>query len=378
MSDLSTWERQPSKSRAAWVLRVLEGCHAGASREMSGDFPLLVGSADDCDIILSDPGVARHHVLISGSGERMVARALDATFHLGPQAVAPGDTVNLVSPSRLHMGAAAVAVGEAGAEEWRDVLTPITPPAPRRDTRFMPALVGLAVLSLISVALFAGAARESRKSPTPLAEVQTLISRFGVLDAHTGMQSGVLTLSGTVADSGTRERLARLAREQSLPLKLDLRTGDDIAADVREVLRSHGLAAKTEYVGRGDVRISGYFIDENKLRAAVTSRAMLDVEGVRRVIPRNLSESGAPAPDSPASPSIIRQVAPVFVSLVHGNEPHVLTDDGRKFRVGDALPDGRQLVAIGDRAWTINSAGVVEQVVVSPVKRSRGVDQPAS
>src|SRR5690606_18193945 len=82
-----------------------------------------------------------------------------------------------------------------------------------------------------------------------------------------------------------------LVEAEGIEARIDLRTGEDIAADVREVLRSQGLSARTRYLGNGDVEVSGSFEDEQALRAASLSRAMRDVKGVNRVLPQNFAAS---------------------------------------------------------------------------------------
>ena len=40
------------------VLRIVDGLHAGASRVLADEEMILVGSGDDCDIVLADDAVA--------------------------------------------------------------------------------------------------------------------------------------------------------------------------------------------------------------------------------------------------------------------------------------------------------------------------------
>src|SRR3546814_13433714 len=64
------------------VLRILEGLHAGASRDLAEQEMILVGSGDDCDIVLDDQGVARHHALINLVGRMASQRGLGAPLRL--------------------------------------------------------------------------------------------------------------------------------------------------------------------------------------------------------------------------------------------------------------------------------------------------------
>src|SRR3546814_3665097 len=64
------------------VLRILAGLHAGASRDLAEQEMILVGSGDDCDIVLADQGVARHHALINLVGGMSSLRALHAPLRV--------------------------------------------------------------------------------------------------------------------------------------------------------------------------------------------------------------------------------------------------------------------------------------------------------
>ncbi|WP_288192560.1 hypothetical protein, partial [uncultured Phyllobacterium sp.] len=92
--------------------------------------------------------------------------------------------------------------------------------------------------------------------------------------------------------------------------RLELRTGDDIAGDVREVLRSQGLTTQTRYLGDGDVEVSGHFADPSLFSRAIASRAMQDVAGVRRVIKRDLDASPVAAGPAVAAPEEPKKTLP--------------------------------------------------------------------
>ena len=61
----------------AAVLRIVAGLHSCASRPLSRREMVLVGSGDDCDVVLADAGVAAHHALVNVVDGRFHLRALD-------------------------------------------------------------------------------------------------------------------------------------------------------------------------------------------------------------------------------------------------------------------------------------------------------------
>ena len=357
------------------VLRIVSGLHTGGNRPLSAQETVLIGSSGDCDIVLSDPGVAPRHAFLTRMGGTVSLRALDAPLLIDGQNLNPGDPAELTAMQRVDLGSASFAVGSADDLGWATMLPNLgeVAKAPKSAMRHLPLIAGLAALSLVSVAIAAAVMPGFEKEPTPTEVVQPLIKEFQIAGGRlVENEDGSLVLSGTVKDASVREMIRKRLATDQVDARLDLRTGDDIAADVREVLRSQGLSTQTKYLGNGDVEVIGRFADENVFKRAVASRAMQDVNGVRRVIPRNLSEEThvagptVAAPEAPSKPAVTEPTR--IVQIVRGPNPHVIDIDGVEYAVGDVMPDGRSLIAIGDKAWALNKlTGLTEQLKAQPL-----------
>lgn len=361
----------------ASVLRILSGLHAGASRILAEQEMILVGSGDDCDIVLADHGVARHHALINLTGGMSSLRALDAPLRVDGQPLHPGDPVELRGLQRIQLGDAAIAFGDEADPRWAVLLPDGAPlpgsarPGSGTGMRKLPLIAALAVLSLASLAIFAAVMPQHEKPVDPRAQLKALIGEYriggGMLRER---EDGTLVLSGTVRDTGVRDDIeARVEQIRQLGVEaaLDLRSGDKIAADVSEVLRTQGLNAKTRYLGNGVVEVSGRFEDIDALGTAAQSRAMNDVPGVTRVSVKNYvpedevartARTGAAA--TPAEPTRI-------VKVVRGEHPHLVAVDGTQYPVGVNVPGLGQLVLIGEHAQVIGADGMTHKVVPRPV-----------
>lgn len=357
------------------VLRIVSGLHIGASRPLSAQETVLIGSSGDCDIVLSDPGVAPRHAFLTRMGGTVSLRALDAPLRIDGQTLEPGDPAELSAMQRVDLGGASIAVGASDDPGWATMLPNLGDPAKpaKSSMRHLPLIAGLAALSLVSVAIAAAVMPGFEKQPTPKEVVQPLIKEFSIAGGRLiENEDGSLVLSGTVKDAAVREMIRKRLATDEIDARLDLRTGDDIAADVREVLRSQGLSTQTRYLGNGDVEVTGRFENEDAFKRAVASRAMQDVNGVRRVIPRNLADEGHVAGPTVAAPEVSKapvSTAPTrIVQIVRGANPHVIDIDGNEYAVGDVMPDGRSLIAIGDKAWALNKlTGVTDQLRPQPL-----------
>lgn len=361
---------------AGYTLRILSGLHIGASRSLAEKEMILVGSGEDCDIVLSDPGVAPHHALIGLLGGTFSVRALDAPLRAGGQPLHPGDPAELKVLQRIELGQAALAVGALDDPNWSSLLPSYdgsarTAPAPKAYMRKLPAVAAFAVLSLMSVAILAAVVPKHEAKPQPQESLAELIPEFGIVDGKVTIDdNGIAVLSGTVKDAATRDGIQRRLRDQNVSASLDLRTGEDIANDVGEVLRSKGFTTRTRWLGKGDVEVSGNFEDGGALESAVKSRAMIEVAGVRRIIPRNyqpIDPFQAVVQKTAEQVEAERLAGVAIVSVVRGKEPHVLGSDGTKFAIGAKLPDGSTLIGIGpEYATALDKTGQLQRVKLAP------------
>ena len=354
------------------VLRVVSGLHSGAERELAGGEMILVGSGEDCDMVLADAGVASHHALLSFLDGRFSLRALDAPLHVGTAMIHPGDPVELDRVQRVGIGEAAIAFGAADDAGWeRLVPGGLGPrPAPERVarpyTRRLPAIAAIAALSLASLAIFAAVMPQKEEAPDGRDQLQRLIPEYGIDDGQASLDpNGRLVLTGTVADTATRERIARRIADDQIDARLELRTGDDIAGDVAEILRGQGITARTRYLGNGDVEVTGSFEDEAALRAASFSRAMREVKGVARVIPVDVSGSAVARRQAPAAPP--KPVRIRVASIVRGDNPHLVSGKGDRYEVGAELPGIGTLVSITEgAAHALRPDGTLERLRPEP------------
>lgn len=372
--DIDATNQQPATGN---VLRIVSGLHAGAARSLEEQEMILVGSGDDCDIVLADAGVASHHALISLLNGRFSLRALDAPVHVGTSMVHPGDPVELASVQRVGLGDAALAFGREDDPSWEVVMPGIAAarPSPARVAtpylRRLPAIAAVAALSLASLAIFVAVMPDPPPPPDPSADLKALIPQYAIEDGRAEVNTGGdLVLTGTVRDSATRERIARDIATKGIPAKLELRTGDDIAGDVSEVLRSRSMALRTRYLGDGDVEVSGSF-DEDALLAIVQSRAMADVTGLNRVIPLNTTPSSDVAETGEAAPAEPPRIR--VAGIVRGTDPHVVAEGGEKYPVGSDLPGLGTLISIDpDSAHVLAADGSLQRLRIDPRKPADG------
>lgn len=357
-----------TQSKAHNVLRIVDGLHAGASRVLADEEMILVGSGEDCDIVLADDAVAAHHALVSLVGGRFLVRALDAPVKVGAQDIHPGDPVELSVVQQVRIGEAVIAFGREDDPAWDEFVTVFAPndeEAVARPgfVRKLPLIAGIAALSLASLAIFAAVLPAPDHGPDQRERLSALLDEHRVANAQiTDGTGGRPTVTGAVDDGATLERLRNQVRAEHIDANLQIRTGEHIASDVSEMFRGQSIPVQARYVGNGDVEVIGEFKDDAQIRQIASSRAVSDIPGVQRIVPR-MPTGAVPGaqleqPQAPPEAHIVR--------IVRGDDPHLLSSDGRRFVVGEKIPGKGDLVAIGEFAHVIGPDGATIKIIPGP------------
>ncbi|MFZ7095282.1 FHA domain-containing protein [Luteimonas dalianensis] len=364
MNDAMSNVDEPEQRR---LLRIVSGLHAGASRELAEREMILVGSGDDCDIVLADAGVATRHALISVVDGQFQLRALDAPLQLEGRLLHPGDPVEMDRLQRVGLGEAALAFGLQDDPAWLALAPDGDQPAASRArrlieplTRRLPLFAAVAVLGLASLAIIVAVVPEAESRIDPEARLLEIARQYGVSERKIERDvSNQPVLVGMVNDAATRRQIQQQIEEEALPVSLALSIGEDMAINVGELLRSGGFPAKTRYLGRGEVEATGYFEDMQAFEAYVRTPAVLDT-GVRLIRPINLAEEveEAEAPELEA----VR-----IVAHHRGDDPHLVDEDGKQYRAGEFIPGEGTLSALGRVAMVATEDGTIKTVEVRPV-----------
>lgn len=352
------------------VLRIVDGLHAGASRVLADEEMILIGSGDDCDIVLADDGVANHHALVTLVGGRFMVRALDAPLQVNGEAILPGDPVELSAVQQVVLGEASIAFGRENDPDWDNFVTVFAPDddnaRPRAGlVRRLPLIAGVAALSLASLAIFAAVLPTAEPQADPRERLTTLMDEYNISDFQIkDGRNGVPLVTGTVDTQRDLQRVRDQLDAEDIHATLDMRTGEDIASDVGEMFRGQGVPVQARYVGNGDVEVIGEFADLKEIEDMVRSRAVRDIAGVARIVPRT------PAGLVPAADAATVAAAPPaahIVSIVRGDDPHLLDSEGVRYVAGDDVPGKGTLISIGEFAHVLAPDGMLTKVIPGPV-----------
>jgi len=93
-----------------WRLKVLSGPHLGAEVLLTGK-QYLIGSDEDCDIVLSDASVYQRHVRLEKSSGEWTITVLEGAVLVGDEPLSPGSTGRLEAGKTFALGTTHIGMG---------------------------------------------------------------------------------------------------------------------------------------------------------------------------------------------------------------------------------------------------------------------------
>jgi type III secretion protein D len=379
--------------------RVLSGLHRGALVEIPSDRWFLLGSADDCDIVLHDGGVSNHHCLIaltsSGFSLRVLAGAVvvdgrlvtmgqafsfndftlcqiealtfsigqskeEAWAELGMKVDCQVDSTYIASQSELSqdLGSDAVGAGFSGvaAEGGISKLSAFTSFLSGNVMGKFRASVVVAGTCVAVVFAWWAISYASTLQADPLT-IETLVADLGLKEVSVEQNlNGQLEIKGVIPAESQRVRLVGELAQRGVHPKINIVTGEHLARSAEDAFRQSGLDARARYVGHGKLEILGVAPTANAQEVA--AQILQSIKGVKDLA---FSESSSRADESSkqlghskvvtgggASKSDSKRVA----AIVGGSEPFIVTADGGRYGLGAILGDGSIVEHIEDDVVT--------------------------
>jgi type III secretion system YscD/HrpQ family protein len=322
----------PTPPRA--TLTVDSGLHCGATLELTSE-AYLVGSADDCDIVLRDAPVAPHHCRIVRDWSGLSVRDVRT------------DTSGAVAPKDVsyHEGAIGAEYDVGGVLFTLRQMPPGRSPGEPGNGPTRPAAlvllcaVSVAVLLSVLTLTLTRVGRADEHSPVAIDERivagNRALATHGFTSARfrRGAQGG-LEVTGLVADLAQKQSLTRLlGHESSGGPRVNVQVASEILEQARRAIADERLQVDLR---EGRLRIAGTtsaLAVKERIRALTADlQSTVPVEDHTQYVDRDLESPGP---------------LPVRLSgVMLGNPSYFLTDSGDRYFVGGVLPDGAEVVAI--------------------------------
>jgi|GEM_PF-2784868 len=307
---------EPPEHRA---LRVLTGPHRGAEMEMSvGEY--LVGSGDECDILLTDPGVAPRHLKLEVREDGCFVTPLEEAVHIDGRLVdaagSPLELRQVVSAGTTHFGLA------IQGEEWSDYVLPLLEQGPKpvaeasldedegpspeplagrtegpAEKRRAPpkkakrrswAWAAIPAVLLVVLLAWGGSQvhrkrRDARPRLDRTLQAEKILSELGMdsLSART-LPGGKLVLEGYLESDREKALLAGRLEEEGLRVPLRVWTEEQLLRLARQVVKAYEADLTLDMTAPGVLRLQGV-VEDHTLLSRLLSNLASDVPGIAHV-----------------------------------------------------------------------------------------------
>ena len=111
-----------SVDSAGMLFRVIAGVQRGAEMALQPGI-YLIGSGDDCDIVLADDLVAKAHFAIEAAENELTFTARDGAVAVGERLLQPGEEMISAAPVAISIGQTGLGVGAPGTD-WSELQIP--------------------------------------------------------------------------------------------------------------------------------------------------------------------------------------------------------------------------------------------------------------
>jgi type III secretion protein D len=346
------------------VLRVTAGLHHGAQIRLRQSSLLLLGCADDCDVILIDSGVAPRHAAVTLNEGGIAVRALERSLSLDERDVAPGESLTWPDGATLKLGTASVVLGsepevlsettESATLERAQQVSSARHSSTRKRafTKIVAACAVVGVGAVFATAL-APLSTVEPANDIPDQKIAGLLTRLGLeKQIHWSSEQGVLSLTGITRDEASYAALVRELTTLGLRPHLQVTSRERAASNVKEVFRVNGLDVDAQFAESDVVLVRGLSASKQEIDRIV-KHALKDVPGLKEIRIADGSETTMLAEASMP----IDRVAKRVVSIVNGSPAYVVTADGSRYFLGALLPQGQRVVAIDGSSVTLEREG---------------------
>lgn len=346
-----------SSPRVQLRLRVFSGVHAGAEFRLPERGILMIGQADDCDLILGDADIRDHHCVLTVVGDQVLLRALSGEVEAQDRRVAEGENITLEHFAMVRLGKVQFAVGPHWSERWLSLGEAIDQGASTtaqkqlvNRRRGVLAIAGL--LLAFSILVLVGSWKVShpsyarpRSAEDQLKVTQGILHQMSLMHVVAHVDNGNrLVVHGVVGNAAQLPELRQKLSEAGLTTELSVRDWPSVAKQVRDIFGMHGYTVETQLLDQGLIEVDGHFGDtDNAERVKKDVLGSADMQSLNSDVRLNLALRNFDE-RKPEAPKLDQ--GKLILHVTNGENSYVVTRDQSRYYPGSALPQGGVLVGV--------------------------------
>jgi len=348
-----------SSPRVQMRLRVFSGVHAGAEFRMPERGILMIGHADDCDLILGDADIREHHCVLTVVGDQVLLRALEGDVETHEGRIAAGENITLEHFAMARLGDVQFAVGSHWSERWQSLVDAVdhggsTMTDKQLTGRRRGVLAVASLLLAFAVLVLFGSWKVNHPAPIHLRSASEQLEQTRGILRQMSLQhvsanvddSDRLVVRGVVGNAKQLPELKQKLSAAGLITELTVRDWPSIAKQVTDIFGMHGYTVETQLLDQGLIEVDGHFGDpDNAERVKKDVLGSADMQNLNSNVGLNLAlrNYDEHKPEAPKldQGKLIRHVN-------GGADSYVITHDESRYYPGSMLPQGGTFVGVTD------------------------------
>ena len=338
-------------------LRVFSGVHAGAEFRLPERGILMIGQADDCDLILGDDDIREHHCVLTVVGDQVLLRALDGEVEAQERHVANGENVALDHFAMVRLGKVQFAVGPHWSERWSSLDDALDQGAAAVAEKQLASrrrgVLAIAGLLLAFAALvLVGSWKVShpslvhpRSASEQLDATRAILRQMSLQHVVANVDgSDRLVVRGVVGNAAQLPQLKQKLSQAGLTTELEVRDWPSVAKQVTDIFGMHGYTVETKLLDQGLIEVDGHFGDTDSAeRVKKDVLGSADMQNLNSDVGLNLALRNYDE-RKPEAPKLDQSKLIEHVSS--GEDSYVVTRDQSRYYPGSTLPQGGVFVGV--------------------------------
>jgi type III secretion protein D len=319
-------------------------------------------------MVLRDARIDKERLKITTKDNKAFIESIIGRFEIEGKVVEQGKKLRLYEYEKVKVGDTVFVYTREPTASWKDILNKVKLDEKIATTSSFLHIVSqyrsniiysisiLVIMLIAVISTFAQSTNSSGKINMSSADnIHSMLIENGFESLQVKkIQSGQFTIAGFVMTFKERAQLENLIDDNNVQANLDLKVGDQLATEVRELFRVNGIEVQASVIQAGKVQVTGEASNAE------------DIERIRRVALEQIAdiksiniefEESAIENKTIGSEISYKEADKRITMVVDGNPAYIMTSDQSKYYIGALLPTGYKIVDIIDQQVVLEKHG---------------------
>jgi type III secretion protein D len=347
---------------------VISGEQAGARARLDNNSTVTLSGKSDTDIVIRDPSIDGEMIKIVTQDNRVALEVVSGSIEVENTIIEQGKRAKLSEYAKVKIGETVFIHTREPHATWDEIrnLAVInsdknssessTIASNKFSKNIFLSLTALFVILTVSVGVVtATMSRSNLISMSNLENIHSLLIENGFESLQVKRESDEnFVIHGFLMKNKERAMLEKLVDEYSVPARLELEVGDQLAMEVREIYRVNGIDVLTQAssAGKVTVKVKSQNISKLEKIKSMALEEITNLQDLEIVYVKNSEESQLIGIDFAYNAADKR-----ITMVVDGDPAYIMTSDESKYYIGALLPTGYKIVDIVDQQVVLEKHG---------------------